>query len=87
MSSFTYLKHLPVDYLKIDGSFIKNMASDAIDHAMVEAINNIGHVMGIETIAESVENGSILQALQKMGVDHAQGYAIEKPRSSYSPGY
>ncbi len=80
LSSFTYLRHLPVDFLKIDGAFIKNMADDAIDHAMVEAINNIGHVMGIETIAESVENDSILQALRKIGVDHAQGYAIEKPR-------
>jgi EAL domain-containing protein (putative c-di-GMP-specific phosphodiesterase class I) len=79
MSSFTYLKHLPVDYLKIDGAFIKNMVNDAIDYAMVEAINNIGHVMGIETIAESVENDFILHALQKIGVDYAQGYAIEKP--------
>jgi EAL domain-containing protein (putative c-di-GMP-specific phosphodiesterase class I) len=79
MSSFTYLKHLPVDYLKIDGAFIKNMVNDAIDYAMVEAINNIGHVMGIETIAEAVENDFILHALQKIGVDYAQGYAIEKP--------
>lgn len=85
MSSFTYLKHLPVDYLKIDGAFIKNMVNDAIDHAMVEAINNIGHVMGLETIAESVENRSILQALQKMHIDYAQGYAIEKPRLVMGP--
>lgn len=79
MSSFNYLKHLPVDYLKIDGGFVKDMTEDPIDHAMVRAINNIGHVMHIETIAESVENDSILGALRKMGVDFAQGYGIERP--------
>jgi len=85
MSSFTYLKHLSVDYLKIDGMFIKNMAKDAIDRAMVEAINNIGHVMGIATIAEWVEDESFLEALRRIGVDYAQGYAIEKPCPAMGP--
>jgi diguanylate cyclase (GGDEF)-like protein len=80
MSSYTYLKHLLVDYLKIDGAFIKGMISDPIDHAMVEAINHIGHVMKIQTIAEWVEEESFLEALRKIGVDYAQGYAIEEPR-------
>jgi EAL domain-containing protein (putative c-di-GMP-specific phosphodiesterase class I) len=82
MSSFAYLKHLPVDYLKIDGSFVKDMIDDPIDHAMVEAINHIGHVMHIKTIAEFVENDAILIALKNIGVDYEQGYGIEKPRLS-----
>lgn len=82
MSSFTYLKHLPVDYLKIDGEFIKDMMENPIDQAMVEAINSIAHVMHIETIAEFVENDAILDALRRIGVDYAQGYGIEKPRLS-----
>jgi EAL domain-containing protein (putative c-di-GMP-specific phosphodiesterase class I) len=80
MSSFAYLKHLPVDYLKIDGTFVKHMDQDPIDRAMVEAINNIGHVMGIETIAEYVENQATVDILSGMGVNYAQGYWIEKPQ-------
>ena len=79
MSSFSYLKHLPVDYLKIDGSFVKDMLTDPTDRAMVDAINNIGHVMGKQTIAEFVENDAILACLRTMGVDYAQGYGIGKP--------
>lgn len=82
MSSFAYLKHLPVDYLKIDGGFVKEMVDNPIDQAMVEAINHIGHVMRIKTIAEFVENDAILEALRRIGVDYAQGYGIEKPRLS-----
>jgi EAL domain-containing protein (putative c-di-GMP-specific phosphodiesterase class I) len=79
LSSFTYLKNLPVDYLKIDGSFVRGIADDLIDRAMVEAINKIGQVMGLQTIAEFVENEFILQNLSDLGVDWAQGYAIHKP--------
>jgi diguanylate cyclase (GGDEF)-like protein/PAS domain S-box-containing protein len=80
MSSFAYLKHLPVDFLKIDGSFVKDMLDDPINHAMVEVINHIGHVMGKRTIAEFVETPQIEQALLEIGVDFAQGYIIERPQ-------
>ena len=80
MSSFAYLKHLPVDFLKIDGSFVKDMLDDPINRAMVEVINHIGHVMGKRTIAEFVETPLIEQALLEIGVDYAQGYLIERPR-------
>ncbi len=80
MSSFAYLKHLQVDYLKIDGAFVKDMLHDPIDCAMVEAINHIGHLMGKKTIAEFVENAQIQQKLSEIGVDFVQGYGIEKPR-------
>lgn len=76
LSSFAYLKNLPVDYLKIDGSFVRDMVDDPIDFAMVESINQLGHVMGIRTIAEYVENESIRASLQQLGVDFAQGYAV-----------
>ncbi len=79
MSSFAYLKHLPVDFLKIDGGFIKDMLSDPADAAMVEAINNIGHTMGLKTIAEFVENDAIRAWLESLKVDFAQGYGIGKP--------
>jgi len=80
MSSFAYLKHLPVDFLKIDGSFVKDMLDDPINRAMVEVINHIGHVMGKRTIAEFVETPQIEQALLEIGVDYAQGYVIERPQ-------
>ena len=79
MSSFSYLKQLPVDHLKIDGSFIRDICTDPIDLAMARSINEIGHVMGISTIAEFVENKETLRLLKQIGVDYAQGYHIAKP--------
>jgi diguanylate cyclase (GGDEF)-like protein/PAS domain S-box-containing protein len=79
VSSFNYLKHLPVDYVKIDGSFVRDMVHDPVDRAMVEAIHSIGHVMGKRTIAESVETVEIIDLLKTIGVDYAQGYGIARP--------
>jgi diguanylate cyclase (GGDEF)-like protein/PAS domain S-box-containing protein len=79
LSSFSYLKNLPVDYLKIDGIFVKDMVSNPIDSAMVEAINSIGQVMGIKTIAEYAEDEATLHKLKAIGVNFAQGYAIARP--------
>jgi diguanylate cyclase (GGDEF)-like protein len=80
-SSFSYLQNLPVDYLKIDASFVTEMASNPVKEAMVRAINQIGHVMNIKTIAEGVESMDLLPRLGAMGVDYAQGYAIGIPRA------
>ena len=80
LSSFMYLKTLPVDFLKIDGSFVRDMLHDPIDLAMVQSINTIGHVMQIETIAEFVEDDETRDELRKLGVDFGQGYGIEHPR-------
>ncbi len=79
VSSFAYLKNLPVDYLKIDGMFIRDMCTSAVNLAMVKSINEISHVMGKKTIAEFVENDAIFGVLRNMGVDYAQGYAIGSP--------
>jgi EAL domain-containing protein (putative c-di-GMP-specific phosphodiesterase class I) len=79
MSSFAYLKHLPVDYLKIDGGFVKDIDSDRMDYAMVECFNRLSHFMGIQTIAECVEHESTLKTLQTIGVDYAQGFCISEP--------
>jgi EAL domain-containing protein (putative c-di-GMP-specific phosphodiesterase class I) len=79
LCSFTYLKQLPVDYLKIDGSFVRDIAEDIIDHAMVAAINQIGHTMDIQTIAEWAESDAIVEQLRSLGVDYAQGYAMGPP--------
>ena len=80
LSSFGYLKSLPVDYLKIDGAFIKDLDTNTVDRAMVESINTIGHVMGLKTIAEFVENESILEILKEIDLDYVQGYYIARPR-------
>jgi EAL domain-containing protein (putative c-di-GMP-specific phosphodiesterase class I) len=78
-SSFSYLKNLPVDYLKIDGCFIRNMDRDSVDYTMVEAINSMCQVLGLKTIGEFAENDTIIGMLRKIGVDYAQGYGISKP--------
>ncbi len=80
LSSFGYLKSLPVHFLKIDGMFVRDIANNPIDRAMVRSVNEIGHVMGKKTIAEFVENDEILNVLRKIGVDYAQGYGIGRPR-------
>ena len=80
LSSFDYLKKLPVDYLKIDGNFVKDITEDPVDLALVKSINEIGHVMGKQTIAEFVENQEILDELNKIGVDYAQGYYLGMPK-------
>ena len=86
-ASFSYLKTLPVDYLKIDGSFVRHMDKDPIDHAMVDVINRIGQVMNLKTIAEFVENADIVRALETLKVDYAQGYHLGKPRPLYEVIY
>lgn len=79
LSSFAYLKKLKVDSLKIDGMFVKDMLNDPLDLEMVKSINEIGHVMGLKTIAEFVDKESTLSKLREIGVDYVQGYAIGKP--------
>jgi diguanylate cyclase (GGDEF)-like protein/PAS domain S-box-containing protein len=79
LSSFAYLINLPVDYLKIDGSFVKNINNDPISQAIVEAFNGIAHAMNLKTIAEFVEDEIILEKLRTIGIDYAQGYAIARP--------
>ncbi len=79
LSSFAYLKHLPVDYLKIDGLFVKDILDDEVDLAMVKSINEVGHVMNKKTIAEFVESERVFKLLKSLGVDYAQGYGIGKP--------
>lgn len=79
-STFTYLKNLPIDYLKIDGSLVRDMAVDTVDRQMVKAINEIGHVVGAKTIAEFVEDNTTLSILRELGVDYAQGFGLQRPR-------
>jgi diguanylate cyclase (GGDEF)-like protein len=78
-ASYAYLKNLQVDYLKIDGSFVKDLASSAADYAMVKSMNEVGHSLGIKTIAEYVETEEILAKLHEIGVDYVQGYYVGKP--------
>jgi EAL domain-containing protein (putative c-di-GMP-specific phosphodiesterase class I) len=85
MSSFGYLKQLKVDYVKIDGSFVRDMAVDRISRAMVESINQIGHLMGIETIAECVGHKGLMEQLEAIGVDYAQGFGLHAPEPLEAP--
>jgi diguanylate cyclase (GGDEF)-like protein len=80
LSSFSYLKTLPIDFLKIDGQFVREIAEDPVSNAMVAAINQMSHAMGLETIAEYVENKAIKTQLTSLGVDYGQGFGIGKPR-------
>lgn len=84
LSSFAYLKNLEVNYLKIDGVFVKDVESDILDAAMVKSINEIGHLMGMKTIAEFVENDKIKSIVSDIGVDYVQGYGIHKPQTLIS---
>ncbi len=80
LSSFIYLKNLPVDYLKIDGALVKDMHTSTIDRAMVRSINQIGHLMGIKTVAEFVVNDVVMMECKAMGVDYVQGHHISRPQ-------
>ena len=85
--SFAHLKHLPVDFIKIDGQFVRDMATDPADYAIVNSINDIAHAFGKKTIAESVENAETLRLLHRCGIDYAQGFYVARPeRQSWEPG-
>ncbi len=79
MSSFNYLKNLPVDIIKIDGSFVQDLLSDPMSHAIVRAVTDIGHQRGMKVIAEWVDSEELIRALAELGVDHAQGFALHRP--------
>jgi diguanylate cyclase (GGDEF)-like protein/PAS domain S-box-containing protein len=81
MSSFAYLKYLPVDVLKIAGTFVRDMATDPMDYAIVDSINRISHILGIQTVAEEVEDAQTLAKLTALKVDFAQGYFIAEPQA------
>jgi EAL domain-containing protein (putative c-di-GMP-specific phosphodiesterase class I) len=80
LASFGYLKNLPVDYLKINGLFVKDIVDDPLDFVLVKSINEIGQVMGIQTIAEYVESDKILKLVREIGINYAQGYGIHNPQ-------
>lgn len=80
-STFSYLKHLPADYIKLDGSFVRNMDQNLVDQALVRSISDIANAMGKQTIAEFVENDTTLRLLQQIGIHCAQGYFFSKPKS------
>ncbi len=87
LSSFAYLSDLPVDYVKIDGRFVRNMAGNRVDQAMVKAMNDIAHALGKQTVAEFVEDGATMELLRAYGIDYAQGYHLGKPEvvTSFKP--
>ncbi len=80
LSTFFYLKQLNVDYVKLDGALVRDVATSRVSQAMVHAINYVAHAIGMKSIAEFVESDAIMQALRKLSVDYAQGYVIRKPR-------
>ena len=80
LSSFAYLKKLPVDFIKIDGEFVRDITNDPMDRAIVSAINDIGHEIGLITVAEYVDNEDVLKLLEHLGIDYVQGFAVDKPR-------
>ena len=80
LSSFAYLKNMPVDHLKIDGAFVKDIAIDSVSYSIVASINQVGHTLGLKTIAEFVEDEAIFNKLEEIGVDYVQGYYIDKPQ-------
>lgn len=81
LSSFAYLRKFPVDFLKIDGSFVREIAHDSISHSIVASIKEVGHATGKKIIAEFVENDEILAKLNEMGIDYAQGFGIARPEA------
>ena len=81
LSSFAYLKKLPVDFIKIDGEFVRDIKHDPMDRAIVSAINDIGHEIGLTTVAEYVEDEDVLALLKQLGVDYVQGFAVDLPRT------
>jgi EAL domain-containing protein (putative c-di-GMP-specific phosphodiesterase class I) len=80
LSSFAYLKELPIDCLKIDSSFIHTMENSDVDYSVVSTINHLGHIMGVTTVAEGVENENQLRLLKKIGVDYLQGFLFQHPQ-------
>ena len=84
-SSLAYLKTLPVDYLKIDGSFVRNIATDSVDRAMADTINRVGHIMGLQTVAEHAESQDVISELRALGVDFAQGFGVQRPQTLPAP--
>ena len=84
LSSFAYLKKLPVDFIKIDGEFVRDITDDPMDRAIVSAINDIGHEIGLTTVAEYVESEAILELLKQLGVDYVQGFAVDEPKIWHS---
>ncbi len=81
LTSMAYLKRMPVDYLKMDGNIVTSMATDVVNGAMVRSINEIGHLLGMKTVAEGVESDAVVQLLRAMGVDYAQGYHLGAPQA------
>jgi EAL domain-containing protein (putative c-di-GMP-specific phosphodiesterase class I) len=79
-SSFNYLKNLPVDYLKIDGSIVQTIDESLVNYTMVESINSMGHVLGLKTVGEYARNDAVVDRLRRIGVDYGQGFALAEPK-------